>query len=311
MDGGRWLTSKQTALLLGVSEASIKRWADSGSLQSSKTVGGHRRFRPEDVALFRRESNLSVDRRTDHDTLGVGVPKKRHPTPKVKSGVSPQKLFEALVAGQIEEASALIVNAYLHGHSLAAIFDGALAKAMRRVGELWYRGELTIAQERIATRTAIEVLNTLRTIVKVPEENNCLAICCSVEADFHEIPVHCIQILLESTKWRVLSLGTNVPISALSEITSQYLPQLICVSSTVLINPDRAISEYIGLRKNVQNDKTVIVLGGAGFSDAVIRKRFPATLHADSFQQLSEVAASLSNNQKDAATARNRRVGSS
>ena len=40
--------------MLGVSEASVKRWADSGLLPMEKTAGGHRRFRPEDVAAVRR-----------------------------------------------------------------------------------------------------------------------------------------------------------------------------------------------------------------------------------------------------------------
>ncbi|MBV9958343.1 MAG: helix-turn-helix domain-containing protein, partial [Acidobacteria bacterium] len=44
------LTSSEAARLLGVSEASVKRWADSGLLPALKTAGGHRRFRPEDVA---------------------------------------------------------------------------------------------------------------------------------------------------------------------------------------------------------------------------------------------------------------------
>src|SRR5829696_368011 len=50
---GRRLTSKEAARVLGVSEASVKRWADSGLLPMEKTAGGHRRFRPEDVAAVR------------------------------------------------------------------------------------------------------------------------------------------------------------------------------------------------------------------------------------------------------------------
>src|ERR671913_90085 len=53
-NGGRRLTSKEAARVLGVSEASVKRWADSGLLPMEKTAGGHRRFRPEDVAAARR-----------------------------------------------------------------------------------------------------------------------------------------------------------------------------------------------------------------------------------------------------------------
>ena len=51
---GKRLTSAEVANLLGVSEASVKRWSDSGVLSKEKTAGGHRRFRPEDVAVFRR-----------------------------------------------------------------------------------------------------------------------------------------------------------------------------------------------------------------------------------------------------------------
>ena len=299
MNGGRWLTSKQTALFLGVSQASIKRWADSGLLQSEKTAGGHRRFRPEDVALFQREGGLGggvgVNRRTQHEASTSEMPRRQHAKSlsKANSGVSAQTLFEALIAGRGEEASALLVSAYLHGHSLAALFDSALSKAMHRVGELWYEGELTIAQEHIATRTALEVLHTLRRVVEVPDGNGLLAICCSVEADFHDLPVQCTQTLLENDGWRVLSLGTNTPFSALSEVTLQHLPHLVCVSSTILTNLDRAVSEYGEFCKNVKNMKVAIVLGGAGFSNTTIRKRFPATLHADSFQQLSDLAAVL------------------
>src|SRR5215204_4117142 len=59
--GGRRLTSKEAARVLGVSEASVKRWADSGLLPMEKTAGGHRRFRPEDVAAARRVGPSSAE----------------------------------------------------------------------------------------------------------------------------------------------------------------------------------------------------------------------------------------------------------
>ena len=46
------LNTGHLAELLGVSEATIKRWADAGRIPSIRTVGQHRKFRPEDVAAF-------------------------------------------------------------------------------------------------------------------------------------------------------------------------------------------------------------------------------------------------------------------
>src|ERR671912_587130 len=52
------LTTKAVAKLLRVSEATVKRWADNGLLQSDKTVGGHRRFSLNAVAHLRRELGI-------------------------------------------------------------------------------------------------------------------------------------------------------------------------------------------------------------------------------------------------------------
>ena len=42
--GPRTLTASEAAALLGVSVATVRGWADQGSLPSHRTVGGHRRF---------------------------------------------------------------------------------------------------------------------------------------------------------------------------------------------------------------------------------------------------------------------------
>src|SRR5678816_1422203 len=55
------LTTKAVAKLLRVSEATVKRWATSGLLQSDKTVGGHRRFSLNAVAHLRRELGIGPD----------------------------------------------------------------------------------------------------------------------------------------------------------------------------------------------------------------------------------------------------------
>ena len=38
--------------MLGVSEATVKRWSDAGTLRCFRTPGGHRKFRIRDVKSF-------------------------------------------------------------------------------------------------------------------------------------------------------------------------------------------------------------------------------------------------------------------
>jgi excisionase family DNA binding protein len=47
-----WLTLGQAAKYLGVSESTVRKWADEGKLPAFSTPGGHRRFRRADLDTF-------------------------------------------------------------------------------------------------------------------------------------------------------------------------------------------------------------------------------------------------------------------
>ncbi|MBC7931801.1 MAG: helix-turn-helix domain-containing protein [Rubrivivax sp.] len=293
--GKKRLTSREAARLLGVSEASVKRWAEEGLLPAEKTTGGHRRFRPEDVAAFRRAKFGRTDERLSQAAAAPGESQKAgaREAQRMESGALPAAMFESLIAGHAEEASAMLVNLHLRGHTVASIADGALCPPMQKIGDLWHAGELSIAQEHVATRTALQALSALRGAIGLGEPGEPTAICCSVEDDFHELPIHISALLLEAEGWDAVTLGASTPFYALAEAVLRFRPRLVCVASTVLGDLDRAAREYGELREAVAKVGASVVLGGAGFAGEVMRQRFPAELHADSFAQLEAFAPTL------------------
>src|SRR5512133_965111 len=56
------LSPRELAEAIGVSESSIKRWADDGALRAVRTTGGHRRIPVEEAVQFIRVSGQSVVR---------------------------------------------------------------------------------------------------------------------------------------------------------------------------------------------------------------------------------------------------------
>jgi excisionase family DNA binding protein len=53
---GRWLSLGEAASLLGVDEATLRHWADTGRIRTFRTPGGHRRFQEDDLlALIQQE----------------------------------------------------------------------------------------------------------------------------------------------------------------------------------------------------------------------------------------------------------------
>ena len=281
---GTALTTQEVARLLSVSEATIKRWADDGLIQSKKTVGGHRRFGLAEIARFQRERGVAPTQQAPAHAASKKAS---------RSEVSPSLLFRHLTEGDEDETAAALISAYLHGQSLASLFDRVITPAMHRVGNLWCRGELTIADEHLATQTAITSLQKLRGVIHVPPPTETRALICGIEGDLHELPIRLSHSLLEADGWDVINLGPNTPLFTLVEALTKHRPELLCISAKLISDPDRLVRDYAQLRKAATKLHSKIALGGDGFADLLMRERFPSDFCAANFEQLLEFARSL------------------
>jgi MerR family transcriptional regulator, light-induced transcriptional regulator len=277
------LTTKEVARLCRVSDATVKRWEDLGVLRSERTNGGHRRFRAEEIARFQREQGLGLKYSHGLDSAARAQTRRRD-----NRSHSQSSLFHILIAGNETEAANLLISAYLHGKSLTEVFDDLICSAMKRIGELWYKGELTIAQEHLATRAAFNALHKLRHTLPVPEMSGELAMTCGIEGDFHELPPYLSQITIENSGWEVMNFGANTPLYSLAEEVLQHLPEVVCISGTIMADVERTARDYRIFREQTSKLKTKVILGGRAFSEEHIRKRFPADLYAECFADVTE-----------------------
>lgn len=282
------LTTKEVARLCRVSDATVKRWEDAGLLRSERTNGGHRRFRAEDVARFQREQSLGLKIcNGDESALSATVQRRIH------THQSECSLFHSLVAGCEQEAANDLIGAHLNGETLTEIFDDLFCPVMRRIGELWFNGELSITQEHIATRVACNAVYKLRNVLPVAKMNGKLAMCCAMEGDFHELPTHLAQTIFENEGWEVLNFGSNTPLYSLTEEVLRHSPELICIAATVISDVERLARDYKIFTEQIGKLKIPIVLGGRAFENEPTRRRFPADLYAGSFSELVEFAQRL------------------
>ncbi|HYN85176.1 MAG TPA: B12-binding domain-containing protein [Pyrinomonadaceae bacterium] len=290
----KFLTTRQLAQMWAVSEATIKRWADAGLLRFSRTVGGHRRFAPEDVTRFERDRGLrlktartprpSVTARGSVTVLDVET----GAAPLAEPSTACAAFLEAVMGGLESEASILLLSALLDGVAVSEILDEVVAPAMREIGTRWHGGQIGVADEHLATRTAERALESLNTSVRRRYAGARSALCCASEGELHEVAVLGLQVLLESDAWRVRNLGGNTPFFALADAVARHRPSLVCVSSTMTAELERTSREYPQVVAAARECGARLVLGGLGFRDEVVRRRLPADLHAESFRELEE-----------------------
>jgi methanogenic corrinoid protein MtbC1 len=70
--------------------------------------------------------------------------------------------------------------------------------AMHQIGDLWFKGSITVADEHLATRVVLSALQTLSAAMMPVPPSGLKAICCGIEGDLHELPVQLARIILES-----------------------------------------------------------------------------------------------------------------
>jgi excisionase family DNA binding protein len=152
------LSPKELAVAIGVSESSLKRWADDGLIRVTRTAGGHRRIPIAEAIRFLRETETPLVR---PEILGLT-------DVEVVSGDRPARADEAerlhayLRAGHVRQARGLILSMYLEGRSVAEICDGPIRQAMQRIGDLWRHGPEGIFIEHRATDICAQAINQLR-----------------------------------------------------------------------------------------------------------------------------------------------------
>jgi excisionase family DNA binding protein len=281
----KFLTTRQLSRVWLVSEATIKRWADTGQLKSSRTVGGHRRFPLAEVMRFQTERGLGAA------TGGTAVATATAATFDAEQAA--EQFFQAVKRGHAGEATALLLEAHMLGTGLDSIFDEVVAPSLHRVGDMWYGEEMSVAEEHLATCTATRAVESLAASTRRAGAKAGAAVCCAAEEEMHTLPVLCAQAVLEGAGWDVRNLGGHTPFFALAEYVERQRPSLVCVSATLQRELEHNARDYAQLSGAARACDATVVLGGDGFRDAAVRARFPADLHAEKFKDLSEFVDKL------------------
>jgi excisionase family DNA binding protein len=281
-------TTIEVARLCRVSDATVKRWEDAGLLKSERTSGGHRRFRAEEVNRFQREQGLGLKQSLGDESVIKATIRTRD-----RKNYSDSTFLHSLIDGCEEAATHVVITAHLEGKPLTEIIDCLICPAMHEIGELWHRGEISVPQEHLATRTAFSVIYKLRNSLPIPVMKDGLAVCCAMEGDFHELPMLLAQIAIENEGFEVINFGAATPLYSLAEEIIRYSPNFMCISAAVINDLERLSRDYKELKEKLAKLKIPVLLGGRVFEDEHIRKRFETEFYMSSFTEVAEFARSL------------------
>ena len=277
------LSPRDVAEVIGVSESSIKRWADSGCLRTTRTAGGHRRITLQEAIRFIRERGFPLVRpeRIGWDELPANETQE----------TAAERFRAALEAGHTRIAISMVLNEYLAGRSLADIVDHDMAPAMRAIGHMWENNdERGIYIEHRATDICTLALHRIRSLHPT-EPDAPVALGCSGEADTHSLSSLMAASVLACEGWAVSDLSTSTPASVLVAAVREQAARLVWIT----LCHDGATTEPLLYVKAVAHElersgcNARLIVGGQASAHMPWHK-VPGVTHAGSLSELARVA---------------------
>ena len=252
----RLISPKDLALAIGASESSIRRWVDSGKVQLSRTIGGHRRIPVTEAVRFIREAKVPLLR-----PELLGLPALPEGSASDVAGDEGNAIAAAIEAGDAERLRALSVAWYVSGRSLAELFDGPVRGVMNALGAGWRNDEGAILAEHRATEVCAQAVPQLRMLMPPPADDAPLALGGAVEGDAHALASVMAAAVLAETGYRDVNFGGTTPVKLLSRAAADQRPRLVWLS--VNTPPDaRLVRGVEGLLDQLQKQGVPLVVGG-------------------------------------------------
>lgn len=238
--------------LTGVSSATLRAWERRyGVPVPSRTASAYRLYSEEDVALVTRmrdlvkigtapaeaarailgESNVGL---ADIGVGAVGTPV----VGKDPYVVATERIVEAVKRFDPDGLEQEIARTMTLGPAVV-IYDRTIGPALIQIGDLWHSGEVTVAQEHLASNVLGGTLVHLLRLAQPSDALRRIVLACFAEEE-HVLGLYGAGLRFASWGYRTLMLGASTPAAAIARVIEALEPDVVGLSATMLVPPPRA-----------------------------------------------------------------------
>ncbi len=146
-----------------------------------------------------------------------------------------------------------------------------LLEGLREIGDLWYSGEATVAQEHFASSLAVRRIESLIQTAPPPSwPGRFLVIAPPLE--FHSFNLRLLTYLLRQRGWDVVYLGANVPLDRLKNTLQAVKPLWVITAAQYTA----IVAEVVRLAHVLRAEGIPLGYGGGAFNQLpTLRRRIP------------------------------------
>ena len=255
------LSPKELARAIGVSESSLKRWADKGVIQVTLTAGGHRRIAVSEAIRF-----IRATRRSLVDPRILGMPDLTAAGDLPPRGEDVERLYQMLLAGDAVQARGLLLSAYLSGRSVASLCDGLIREVMDRLGDLWQHDGAGVFLEHRAVDICIQAASQLRLVLPEPTRS-LVAVGGAPSGDPYLLPSFLAAAVLTEEGFQSMNLGPDTPFESLELAARGHGARLVWLSVSGRVDARPLAARIAELARSLAEIGAFVVVGGRRASE--------------------------------------------
>ena len=183
------------------------------------------------------------------------------------AGEGLEAIRESVISGKRKDAAALTQKALDSGADPQDIIDNTLIPALNTVGERFEQRKIFIPEMMMSAKSMQACVDLIKPLLKKESESILgTVILGTVFGDLHDIGKNLVRLLLETSGFKVINLGENVPAEKFVQAAKEHNAHIVGLSS-LLTTGDPHVEETIRAIKNSDiADKVKVICGGAAMT---------------------------------------------
>jgi diguanylate cyclase (GGDEF)-like protein len=228
------------------------------------------------IAAPRRQRSTQPDHPADLQRLPEATP-------------APDRLMRAYVetlrVGDPHAAAVVIDDALAQGLSSVEIQSRVIAPAMWAIGDLWELGNMTVAEEHLATAISHHLLARVYPgLLRSRQRRGDTIVVAAVDGEHHILGLRMAADVLEGAGFDVRFLGADLPESSLLAWVSEHRPTAVVLGLTMPQGSATLARQLRALR--ACDPETQLIVGGQGVPPAL--RESAGVIYAADTERLAE-----------------------
>jgi methanogenic corrinoid protein MtbC1 len=257
-----------------VAPDTLRKWEQRyGILQPTRTAGGQRRYTERDVERVEwLRARLEDGYRIGEAAALLGV--RADPVTR-----TPEEHADAIVAAIADTDAprlSLLLDQAFALHGIEDLLTKIVEPVLVQVGEGWAHGDVTVAQEHLASEAIRTRLGHLLADVRGGVRGVVVLAC--VPGERHDLGLLMLAILLRADGWQVAYLGADTPLDDAFAMARRLDAELLCLSVAMRERARELTEVFAGQR--LSSDLKVVV-GGRGATPTLARRIGAVHVNAD------------------------------